>query len=244
VTARLVAGRAVIVRGFVSLGGPGRPGAVERGVAQTGASVAAGMDPGASGTGTAVAGDQPGALVIVVGGGVPLRAAGAAAAPLAGQVMVVVLGPGPAGRRRDQANDVDPPVVGLPGGAAVSGNLFRREGEYWTVVFDGVVVRLRDAKGLRHLARLLAGPGREFHVVDLEAATRQAGPAVVVLGPGPAGSLACRAGPAERHQGDPDGDGQPGPGQPLVGAASGRHDPDRPVLLLHPRPPRPITWQR
>jgi hypothetical protein len=55
-------------------------------------------------------------------------------------------------------------------GARASGNLFRREGEYWTVIFNGSVVRLRDTKGLRHLARLLTHPGREFHAVDLEAA--------------------------------------------------------------------------
>jgi catechol 2,3-dioxygenase-like lactoylglutathione lyase family enzyme len=61
--------------------------------------------------------------------------------------------------------------------AEVEGNLFRREGEYWTVVFDGAVVHLRDAKGLRHLARLLADPGREFHTVDLEAADGQPAPA-------------------------------------------------------------------
>jgi hypothetical protein len=36
--------------------------------------------------------------------------------------------------------------------AALPRNLFRREGEYWTVAYDGSVVRLRDAKGLRHLA--------------------------------------------------------------------------------------------
>src|SRR5215471_2857397 len=54
-----------------------------------------------------------------------------------------------------------------------SGNLFRREGEYWTVCFDGSVARLADAKGLHLLARLLADPGREFHTVDLEAADSQ-----------------------------------------------------------------------
>jgi hypothetical protein len=32
------------------------------------------------------------------------------------------------------------------------------------------VVRLKDAKGLRHLARLLGNPAREFHAVDLESA--------------------------------------------------------------------------
>jgi hypothetical protein len=93
-------------------------------------------------------------------------------------------GPGSAGRR-DAAEDVEPSGVGLPYEAAaptVSRNLFRREGEYWTIGYEGVVVRLKDAKGLGHLARLLADPGREFHVVDLEAANRQPGPAAV--GPG------------------------------------------------------------
>jgi hypothetical protein len=74
-----------------------------------------------------------------------------------------------------------------------AGNVFRREGEYWTVIFDGVVVRLRDAKGLRHLARLLAHPGREFHAVDLEAAQGPPGP--VAVGPGGrggSGELAVR----------------------------------------------------
>jgi hypothetical protein len=38
-------------------------------------------------------------------------------------------------------------------------------------------VHLRDAKGLRHLARLLADPGQEFHAVDLEAADGPPAPA-------------------------------------------------------------------
>src|SRR5215831_14805475 len=57
--------------------------------------------------------------------------------------------------------------------AGVSGNLFRREGEYWTVLYEGSVARLKDAKGLRYLARLLADPGREFHAADLAAAGTQ-----------------------------------------------------------------------
>jgi hypothetical protein len=48
-------------------------------------------------------------------------------------------------------------------------NLFRRDGEYWTVGHRGLVVTLRDTKGLRDLGRLLAEPGREFHVLDLMA---------------------------------------------------------------------------
>jgi tetratricopeptide (TPR) repeat protein len=56
----------------------------------------------------------------------------------------------------------------------LSRNVFRREGEYWTVAYEGSVVRLKDSKGLRHLARLLAHPAQEFHVTDLEAAARGA----------------------------------------------------------------------
>jgi tetratricopeptide (TPR) repeat protein len=58
--------------------------------------------------------------------------------------------------------------------AEVSRNLFRQEGESWTIRYEGSVAHLKDAKGLRHLARLLADPGREFHAVDLEAADSQA----------------------------------------------------------------------
>jgi hypothetical protein len=72
--------------------------------------------------------------------------------------------------------------LGMAAAPEASRTVFRREGEYWTVVFEGSVVRLRDAKGLRHLARLLAHPGREFHAVDLEAAQSRPSPAVV--GPG------------------------------------------------------------
>jgi tetratricopeptide (TPR) repeat protein len=87
-----------------------------------------------------------------------------------------------------QAVGPSPPGAGATAAVAeASGNVFRREGEYWTVVFDGAVVRLRDTKGLRHLARLLAHPGREFHAVDLEAAEGQPPPAASVGPPGRAG---------------------------------------------------------
>jgi hypothetical protein len=53
------------------------------------------------------------------------------------------------------------------------GNVFRREGEYWTVRYEGSVALLTDAKGLRYLARLLGNPGREYHAVDLATADSQ-----------------------------------------------------------------------
>ena len=54
--------------------------------------------------------------------------------------------------------------------SAASVNVFRREGDYWTVTFDGSTVRVRNVKGMHYLARLLADPGREYHVLDLVAA--------------------------------------------------------------------------
>ncbi len=70
-------------------------------------------------------------------------------------------------------------LLGLDGGAqqqaetAASDRLsgarpwsYRREGDFWAIGAESVV-RLRDAKGLRYLAQLLASPGREFHVLDL-----------------------------------------------------------------------------
>ena len=48
-------------------------------------------------------------------------------------------------------------------------NVFHQQGDYWSVSFDGRTIAVRDLKGLHYLARLLADPGREFHVLDLVA---------------------------------------------------------------------------
>ena len=47
---------------------------------------------------------------------------------------------------------------------------FALEGNQRTIEFDGRSTPLRDLKGFRYLARLVADPGREFHVLDLVAA--------------------------------------------------------------------------
>ncbi len=60
--------------------------------------------------------------------------------------------------------------IEAPTDAAAGINIFRREADYWSVVFEGRTVRVRDIKGMRYLAHLLAHPGREFHVLDLVAA--------------------------------------------------------------------------
>lgn len=53
-------------------------------------------------------------------------------------------------------------------------NLFCREGEYWTLVFDGKLNRLRSTRGLEYLAYLVARPNQPVHALDLTAAVGSA----------------------------------------------------------------------
>lgn len=46
-------------------------------------------------------------------------------------------------------------------------NVFRREGEYWTLAYQGTACQLKDVKGLHYLAFLLRHPGTEFHAAEL-----------------------------------------------------------------------------
>jgi tetratricopeptide (TPR) repeat protein len=48
-----------------------------------------------------------------------------------------------------------------------SENSFRPQGEFWTLAFDSAIVRMKDAKGLHDIAKLLAQPGREIAALDL-----------------------------------------------------------------------------
>ena len=62
--------------------------------------------------------------------------------------------------------------------AAVSGPhhgptaTFRCDSDTRTIAFGDITVLMRDLKGFRYLERLLADPGREFHVLDLVAVER------------------------------------------------------------------------
>lgn len=65
----------------------------------------------------------------------------------------------------------------LPGGvsAAVSERtsevgLLRLDGEYWSIGFDGHVIRVRDTRGVRYLAVLLRRPGERLRADELRAA--------------------------------------------------------------------------
>ena len=48
-----------------------------------------------------------------------------------------------------------------------AGAVLRRDGEVWTAAFAGREILLRDGKGPRYLATLLAAPGRDVHVLEL-----------------------------------------------------------------------------
>lgn len=51
---------------------------------------------------------------------------------------------------------------------------FFREGEYWTLTYQGEVLRLKESKGLDLLAVLIRNPDSEFDVIDLLTLTERA----------------------------------------------------------------------
>ena len=148
--------------------------------------------------------NEPGVLILVVGANPamrPMRDAAGETVPGNGHTDVKIaftglpepLPPGSTlvmaavaeGFQALRAGETGPvPPVRAESAAEVAGNLFRRESEYWTVRYEGSVARLKDAKGLRYLARLLSDPGREFHAVDLAVAGSPAAQ------PGPPGDRA------------------------------------------------------
>jgi hypothetical protein len=60
-----------------------------------------------------------------------------------------------------------PPAVTVLASAEDGAAVFRRGGDIWAIAFGADSFHLRDAKGLRYLAILLADPGRERHSLDL-----------------------------------------------------------------------------
>ena len=53
------------------------------------------------------------------------------------------------------------------GAPAPQRNVFRREGETWTLEYEDHTTHLKDRRGLRYLALLLGRPGEQIHVLDL-----------------------------------------------------------------------------
>jgi hypothetical protein len=72
------------------------------------------------------------------------------------------------------------PLPAMPGSADVpvppqSANVFRNQGDWWTLQYRGREARIRDSKGLRDLAVLLSRPGTPVPALDLATASA-AGP--------------------------------------------------------------------
>jgi tetratricopeptide (TPR) repeat protein len=61
----------------------------------------------------------------------------------------------------------DPDAAADPGHTSMPRAVFRAEGDIRTVGWAGSTVAVRDLKGLRYIARLIAEPGREFHATQL-----------------------------------------------------------------------------
>jgi hypothetical protein len=77
--------------------------------------------------------------------------------------------------RAERERPGDPvPAVAAPD-APVRYDL-RQEGELWSLTCNGRVARLKDGRSIRTLARLVASPDQEFHVLDLVGGDEAAGP--------------------------------------------------------------------
>ncbi|MBL8695570.1 MAG: hypothetical protein JNJ88_15870 [Planctomycetes bacterium] len=82
--------------------------------------------------------------------------------------------------------------AGLPQGSApraaelrpaelpAAGNVFRCEGNLWTLEFDGRGARLLGVKGFHDLSRLLASPRKPVHCLELAGAPAESGSAAVL----------------------------------------------------------------
>ncbi|HEX8158164.1 MAG TPA: hypothetical protein VF526_12340, partial [Solirubrobacteraceae bacterium] len=74
----------------------------------------------------------------------------------------------------------DPALAPVSSSGETYPSAFYRRGDIWTIGPPGRQIQLRDAKGLTHIARLLAAPHVEFHALDLVAGpqARHSGPAI------------------------------------------------------------------
>ncbi len=76
-----------------------------------------------------------------------------------------------AGNRRQSVASAYSSSSSIPreGEEEITDQVFHREGEYWTIAYQGTVCRVRDTLGLRYLASLLRSPHKQIHVLELVA---------------------------------------------------------------------------
>ncbi len=73
--------------------------------------------------------------------------------------------------------------------------VFQRDGDFWTIAYEGKRIRLKDAKGLQYIAHLLRHEGQEFHAGDLAAGGHAGSPPEPARG-GDAGEIVAGLGDA------------------------------------------------
>jgi tetratricopeptide (TPR) repeat protein len=61
------------------------------------------------------------------------------------------------------------------------GARFMREGDYWSIAYEGLMVSIKDSKGIRYIHDLLSNPARELHVAELAGTSIDAGDAGEIL---------------------------------------------------------------
>lgn len=79
---------------------------------------------------------------------------------------------GAALKAEQAARAYDESTAAAPVGRTTAASVFRRDGDLRVVEFAGRKAMVKDLKGMRYIARLLAEPGRELHALDLVAAER------------------------------------------------------------------------
>ena len=60
-----------------------------------------------------------------------------------------------------------PPETPPAAEQSASASIFHQDGDYWTVAFEGQTCRVKNVRGMHHLAQLLHNPNEEFHVLTL-----------------------------------------------------------------------------
>lgn len=76
---------------------------------------------------------------------------------------------------------VDLTETETPGSIGALRAVFRKDGELWTLAFEGQLARLVEVKGFADLAKLLARPGVEVHCLELADRASEASSGDVVL---------------------------------------------------------------
>ncbi len=67
------------------------------------------------------------------------------------------------------ARTSDAPAIQLSEQASTPCNSLHREGDTWSITFDAKTIRIGNRRGIEYIARLLAEPRRQHHVLDLVA---------------------------------------------------------------------------